>query len=106
MDAGGNIAAKNEEKTGVLNTFFVSVFNSQTSYPQHTQASELEGRNKGQNEFPITQEDTVSELLLYLDAHRSMGLDGVHPRVQKKPSEELTKPLSIIYWQPWLIGLR
>lgn len=57
----------------------------------------MEDRNKEQNEFPIIQEDIVSDLLLYLDAHRSKTPDGIHPRVQRKASEELTKPLSIIY---------
>jgi len=33
-----------------------------------------------------------------------MGLDGIHPRVLKELVEELAKPLSIIYQQPWLTG--
>ncbi|GAB0188392.1 hypothetical protein GRJ2_001304500 [Grus japonensis] len=46
----------------------------------------------------------VSDLLRHLDTHRSMGSDGIHPRVLKKLAEELTKPLSIIYQQSWLTG--
>jgi len=33
-----------------------------------------------------------------------MGLDGIHPRVLRELAEELAKPLSIIYQQPWLTG--
>ncbi|GAB0190266.1 mitochondrial enolase superfamily member 1 [Grus japonensis] len=46
----------------------------------------------------------VSNLLHRLDTHRSMGLDGIHPRVLKELAEVLTKPLSIIYQQSWLTG--
>jgi len=44
----------------------------------------------------------VSDLLHHLDTHRSMGLDGIHPRVPKELAEVLAKPLSIIYQQSWL----
>ncbi|GAB0182246.1 mitochondrial enolase superfamily member 1 [Grus japonensis] len=44
----------------------------------------------------------VSDLLHHLDAHKSMGLDGIHPRVLRWLVEVLTKPLSIIYQQSWL----
>ncbi|KAJ7400356.1 hypothetical protein BTVI_106267 [Pitangus sulphuratus] len=36
--------------------------------------------------------------------NRSMGPDGIHPRVMRGLAEELTKPLSIIYQQFWLTG--
>ncbi|KAJ7415596.1 rna-directed dna polymerase from mobile element jockey-like [Pitangus sulphuratus] len=43
----------------------------------------------------------VSELLCHLDLHKSMGQDGIHPRVLRELEGELTKPLSIIYKQSW-----
>ncbi|KAK4822322.1 hypothetical protein QYF61_013021 [Mycteria americana] len=46
----------------------------------------------------------VSDLLHHLDTHRSMGPDGIHPRVLREVVEVLTKPLSIIYQQSWLTG--
>ena len=49
LDMGGNTATKHEEKDKVLNAFFVSVFNSQTSYSQGTQPPELEDRDREQN---------------------------------------------------------
>ncbi|GAB0203692.1 mitochondrial enolase superfamily member 1 [Grus japonensis] len=44
------------------------------------------------------------DLLHHLDTHKSMGPDGIHPRVLRKLAEALTKPLSIIYQQFWLTG--
>ncbi|KAK4824253.1 LOW QUALITY PROTEIN: hypothetical protein QYF61_012519 [Mycteria americana] len=46
----------------------------------------------------------VSDLLHHLDTHKSMGLDGIHPRVLRELAEVLTKPLSILYQQSWLTG--
>ncbi|KAK4826912.1 hypothetical protein QYF61_012504 [Mycteria americana] len=38
------------------------------------------------------------------DVHKSMGPDGIYPRVLRELVEVLTKPLSIIYQQSWLTG--
>ncbi|XP_074998798.1 TBC1 domain family member 7 isoform X1 [Calonectris borealis] len=57
-----------------------------------------------QKEAPIIQGEMVSDLLHHLDTHKSVGLDGIHPRVLRELVEVLTKPLSILYQQPWLTG--
>ncbi|KAK4827657.1 hypothetical protein QYF61_020429 [Mycteria americana] len=98
---GGNIVTKDEEKAEVLNAFFASVFNSKTSCSLGTQPPELDGE---QNEAPIMQGEMVSDLLHHLDTHKSMGLDGIHPRLLRELAEVLTKPLSILYQQSWLTG--
>ncbi|KAK4816002.1 hypothetical protein QYF61_010870 [Mycteria americana] len=44
----------------------------------------------------------VSDLLHPLDTHKSMGPDGIHPRVRRDLAEVLTKPPAILYEQSWL----
>ncbi|KFO64936.1 RNA-directed DNA polymerase from mobile element jockey, partial [Corvus brachyrhynchos] len=53
---------------------------------------------------PVIQEEAVRNLLSYLDAHKSMGPDGIHPRVMRELADELAKVLSIIYHQSWCTG--
>jgi len=104
LDARGDMVNKDEENAEVLNAFFASVCNSQTSYSQDSQPPELEDREGEQNRPPINQEEAVNDLLCPLDTYKSMGLDGIHPRVMRELAEELAKSLSIIYQQSWLSG--
>ncbi|KAK4832281.1 LOW QUALITY PROTEIN: hypothetical protein QYF61_021680 [Mycteria americana] len=89
LDTGGNIATKHEEKAEVLNAFFISVFNSQTSYPLGIQPPELEDRDGQQNKTPIIQEEAVNDLLCHLDTHKSMGPDEIPLRVLRQLVQEL-----------------
>ncbi|KFQ72658.1 RNA-directed DNA polymerase from mobile element jockey, partial [Phaethon lepturus] len=69
-----------------------------------TQPPELEDKGGKQNEAPTIQREMVSDLLHHLDTHKSMGPDGIHPRILRELVEVLIKSLSIIYQQSWLTG--
>ena len=47
----------------------------------------------GRTTPPAFQEEVVSDLLHHIDIHKSVGLDGIHPRVLKELAGVLTKPL-------------
>ncbi|PKU41254.1 rna-directed dna polymerase from mobile element jockey-like [Limosa lapponica baueri] len=74
------------------------------SCPQGVQPPELEDKDGEQNNPPVIQEEVINDLLLHLDTHKSMGPDGIHPRVLRELAGELTKPPSIIYQQSWSTG--
>lgn len=44
------------------------------------------------------------DLLLHLDYHKSIGLDGIYPQLLRNMANMLAKPLSIIYQQSCSTG--
>ncbi|KFP46361.1 RNA-directed DNA polymerase from mobile element jockey, partial [Cathartes aura] len=48
--------------------------------------------------------ELVQDLLLHLNAHKSMGPDGIHPRVLKELADVIARPLSVIYQWSWESG--
>ena len=97
------MAMSDEEKAEVLNAFFPAVFNNKTSCIEGIQPPQPEDRD-WENDPLAIQEETVSDLLHHIDTHKSMGPDGIRPRVLKELAGVLAKLLSIIYQQSWLTG--
>ena len=63
LDAEGNVTTENKEKAEVLSGLFVSVFKSQTNYPQGTLPPGLEFLDEEQNKHSIIQVETIKDLL-------------------------------------------
>ncbi|KGL73942.1 RNA-directed DNA polymerase from mobile element jockey, partial [Tinamus guttatus] len=53
---------------------------------------------------PWVEEDWVREHLRKLDTDKSMGLDGMHPRVLWELADVIAKPLSLTLERSWRTG--
>ncbi|RMC11957.1 hypothetical protein DUI87_11087 [Hirundo rustica rustica] len=95
---GGGVALCIKKAFGTI------VFSGRTTCLQDNCPLGLVDGVREQNGPPIIQEEAVRELLRCLDIHKSMGPDGIHPRVMREVADDLGKPLSIIYQQSWLTG--
>ena len=72
--------------------------------PKGTLLPDLEVWDATQNTPLVIQVETVRELLLHLDCHKSMGPDGLHPRVLRELAGVIAELLSAVYQHSWLSG--
>jgi len=78
MNEVGVLVTEDEEKVQLLNAFFALVFSAKAG-PQKSQAPDVREEVSRKDDLPLVEEDCVRDHLRNLDAHKSMGPDGMHP---------------------------
>ncbi|KAJ7407900.1 hypothetical protein WISP_123992 [Willisornis vidua] len=68
--------------------------------PRESQCPELEDHDCKNNQLPVNPE-IVQDLLIQMNRYKSMGPDGIHPRILKELAHVIVKPLSVTFERSW-----
>ncbi|KAK4831141.1 LOW QUALITY PROTEIN: hypothetical protein QYF61_015444 [Mycteria americana] len=98
-----NLTSRDEEKAEAFNVCFAPVFDN-TDRPWAARFPESEDHECGNSDFPFVDAEIVRDQLYQLNVHKSMGPDGIHPRVLKEQADVMEGLLSIIYQRSWETG--
>ncbi|GAB0206466.1 mitochondrial enolase superfamily member 1 [Grus japonensis] len=102
LDEVGHLTNRDVGKAEMFNAFFASVFNTSDG-PWDPQSPVLKQHDWGDDKL-LANSEVVRDLLLHLDVHKSMGSDGIYPRIPKELADIIMGPLSIIFQQSWESG--
>ncbi|KAK4811148.1 hypothetical protein QYF61_019779 [Mycteria americana] len=91
-----HIRRKKRQKAKAELELKLAIFNN-TDRPWAARSSELEDHDCGNSDFPFLDAEIVRDQLYHLNVHKSMGPDGIHPRVLKELVDVTAGVVSIIY---------